>query len=66
MESGSGAFHSFKCWRAVIKSPVRNSQRYSLGFVLCPAKDQKPLKKQVEMTSDQRPLISHIESTEMQ
>ena len=60
MESKLGAFHDFKCRRAAIKSPVRNSQRYSLGFVLCPAKDQTPLKKQVEMTSNQQPRISHI------
>ena len=46
MESGPGTFHDFKCWSAAIKSPMRNSQRYSLGFMLRPDKDQTLLKKQ--------------------
>ena len=39
---------------------VKNCQRYLLRLVLWPSKGQTLLERQVEMTCDQQPRISHF------
>ena len=60
MESGSPALPGFKCWRAAANSFCEKLSEIFTALVLWPSKGQTLLDRQVEMTCNQQPHISHF------
>ena len=63
MESGPGALPLFKCWRAAVNSLCEKVCEFTeklLGLALWPTKGQTLLERQVKMSCDQQPYISHF------
>ena len=60
MESGPGPLPGFKCWRTAASSLCEKlSEIFTVSGVVV-SKGQTLLERQVEMTCDQQPRISHF------
>ena len=60
MKSGPGALPGFKCWRATLNSLCEKLSEIFTASGVVALQSQTLLERQVEMTCDQQPRISHF------